>query len=342
MSSQLTISIALTTFNGERFLSKQLESLSAQTHIPLELVVVDDGSTDKTLEILESFAIDARFPVRIYQNAVRIGYRKNFIRAANLCSGDLICFCDQDDIWSEDKLERVAIEFLDQSVLLVYHNARLIDANGQTKGYIFKSNDVNATRSHEDFEPWAIVPGFSQCIRKSLLRFSSFHLDSVDMFNMTEPMPHDQWFIFLASALGKTNYIADSLADYRQHDRNTSGWLQAKPLAFALHNIVYASFYVRACHHALQNRIALLNQLKPLLRTSQGEHVDTLISHYTDLMEYVRRRLVLYTEKSFCVRARLLYSMIRNRTYSSSKARFRRGSMLLDIVIGVPLAHTLR
>ena len=100
MSSQLTIAIALTTFNGERFLSKQLESLSAQTHIPLELVVVDDGSTDKTLEILESFAIDARFPVRIYQNAVRIGYRKNFIRAANLCSGALICFCDQDDIWS--------------------------------------------------------------------------------------------------------------------------------------------------------------------------------------------------------------------------------------------------
>jgi glycosyltransferase involved in cell wall biosynthesis len=341
-ASSQTLSVALATFNGGRFLAQQLESLAAQTLQPLELVIVDDGSTDETFGIIDRFVVSAPFPVRVFRNERRLGYRLNFMRAAELCSGDLICFCDQDDVWADGKLARVAAEFHDQEVLLVYHNARLIDANGKSQGYVFKRGEKNAILSHEDVEPWRIVPGFSQSIRRSLLRYSGLHLDSVDMFSLDDPMPHDQWFLFLASALGKTSYIAEELAFYRQHDRNTSGWLPAKPLAYALHNIAYASYYVRSSHRALLSRIELLRKLKSLLPAAKAGDIDAVITHYQHVIEYVRRRLTLYTEKSVRVRARLLLSMIRNRTYASDKVRFGRGSLLLDTIIGVPVGHTLR
>jgi glycosyltransferase involved in cell wall biosynthesis len=337
-----TISIALATLNGERFLTQQLQSLADQTLKPVELVVVDDGSTDKTLQIIEEFASRAPFPVRVFRNERRLGYRRNFLRAAELCSGDLIFFCDQDDVWLNEKLARAAAEFRNPNVLLVYHNARLIDAVGNTRGNIFKAGGKSASLSHDDIEPWRIVPGFSQAIRRVLLRYSALYPESADMFDLDEPMPHDQWFLFLAPALGKTNYISEPLADYRQHTSNTSGWLPAKPLAYALHNIVYASYYVRAADRALQNRIVLLNKIKSLQPKANINHIEKVIAHYTHVSEYVRRRLSLYTEKSFRARVRLLNSMIQNRTYESETVRFGRGSLLLDMVIGVPVGHVLR
>jgi len=339
---QQHVSVALATYNGARFLPMQLASLASQKALPFELVVVDDGSTDSTLQIVEQFSASAPFPVRIFKNADRLGYRRNFMRAAELCSGELISFCDQDDIWTDDKLVRTIDEFGDHKVLLVYHNARLIDAKGKPSGHVFPRSKKSAILSHQDVEPWRIVPGFSQAIRRSLLRYSNLYDQSLDMFDLEERMPHDQWFLFLASALGKISYISEPLALYRQHDSNTSGWLPAKPLAFAVHNIAYASYYVRASYNSLQNRIELLKAMKAGLPSSQHAEIDAVLAHYSHVSEYVKRRLDLYTAKSVRVRARLLWSMIRNRTYSDEKVKFGRGSFLLDTVIGVPVGHTLR
>jgi glycosyltransferase involved in cell wall biosynthesis len=337
-----SISVALATFNGSRFLPKQLASLANQEAKPLELVVVDDNSTDDTLQIVEQFSATAPFPVRIFKNVTQLGYRQNFMRATEFCSGDLVSFCDQDDIWSAEKLGRTASEFQDHNVLLTYHNARLIDGSDKPKGFVFKQSEKSATLSHEDVEPWRIVPGFAQTIRRSLLRHSNLHSQSRDMFDLEECMPHDQWFLFLASALGKIRYLAEPLAGYRLHDDNTSGWLPAKPLTFALHNIAYASYYVRASYNALQNRIQLMQTLKSGLPASRHGEIDAVIAHYALVSEYVHRRLSLYTEKSLRARARLLWSMIRDRTYNEPKVKFGRGSFLLDTVIGVPVGHTLR
>jgi glycosyltransferase involved in cell wall biosynthesis len=336
------VSVALATYNGARYLRMQLASLASQQALPFELVIVDDGSADSTLEIVEQFAASAPFPVRIFKNVTRLGYRRNFMRAAELCSGELISFCDQDDIWAREKLARSSDEFRDHDVLLVYHNARLIDANGKQKGLVFPQTQKNATLTHEDVEPWRIVPGFSQTIRRSLLRYSSLHAASCDMFDLEERMPHDQWFLFLASAFGKVSYIADPLAQYRQHNQNTSGWLPAKPLAFALHNIAYASYYVRSTYRALQNRIELLEKFKSSLPSSDHAHIDVVLAHHIHLSKYVRRRYKLYSQKSFRVRLRLLISMIRNRAYNDEKVKFGKGSFLLDTVIGVPVGRTLR
>src|SRR5205823_8200339 len=119
---------ALATFNGERFLRQQLDSLAVQTLLPHELVISDDHSTDSTVAILEGFAGSSPFPVRINSNEERLGFADNFLAAAARCSGDLIAFCDQDDIWSGQKLERCVAAF-GPDVVLAVHNCTVTDSD---------------------------------------------------------------------------------------------------------------------------------------------------------------------------------------------------------------------
>lgn len=91
------ISIVMATYNGGRFLKEQLNSLCKQTRIPDEVIVVDDGSTDNTLAILEEFSKVLNLSIHINTN--HLGVNGNFEKGLNLCSGDYIMFCDQDDYW---------------------------------------------------------------------------------------------------------------------------------------------------------------------------------------------------------------------------------------------------
>src|SRR5579884_3482594 len=120
----------MATYNGDRFLREQLDSIAAQTRAPHELVVSDDGSTDRTLEIVREFSASAPFPVKLLQDERRLNYRLNFRRAAQNCSGDLIAFSDQDDVWQTDKLEKMARAFADPAILLAYHNAIVSSEGG--------------------------------------------------------------------------------------------------------------------------------------------------------------------------------------------------------------------
>jgi len=98
------ISIAMATYNGEKHLREQLDSILTQTEQDFEVVVSDDASTDQTLSILKEYQKkDDRF--RIYENEKNLGYRENFNKAVSLCKGDFIAFSDQDDIWQPNHLQ---------------------------------------------------------------------------------------------------------------------------------------------------------------------------------------------------------------------------------------------
>lgn len=107
----MRISIAMTTYNGARYLNDQLDSFSVQTKLPDELVVCDDKSSDNTINILDDFKRTAPFDVKIICNEENIGYTKNFQKALSLCSGDLIFLSDQDDVWLSDKVEIMSSYF---------------------------------------------------------------------------------------------------------------------------------------------------------------------------------------------------------------------------------------
>jgi glycosyltransferase involved in cell wall biosynthesis len=211
--SNPSISVAMTTFNGARYLGEQLTSLSCQTVKPLELVVCDDGSTDETAAILQSFSALAPFPVRIFQNAERLGYPQNFIKAASLCKGSLIAFCDQDDIWNDNKLSVVSEHFMQSDDLLVAHDFCVFFEN---RHRLIPSYFRNLARS--GLLPVVNLKGCTLTLRRELIEL-------VDWPPPQSRWSHDMWICFTALLLEKRGYIKQSLVRHRIHGNNTSGWL---------------------------------------------------------------------------------------------------------------------
>ena len=100
-----SISVVMCTFNGERYLREQLDSILRQTYPVAELIVQDDGSTDNTCAIVQEYA--ERYPfIRLYRNDAKLGINRNFFSAMQRSQGDLIAISDQDDVWESDKLEK--------------------------------------------------------------------------------------------------------------------------------------------------------------------------------------------------------------------------------------------
>ena len=211
-----TISIALATYNGERFLREQLESLAKQSRLPDELVVADDGSTDRTLQIIGDFAASAPFKTIVLPKEEHLGYRANFMRCARHCTGDLIAFCDQDDVWDTEKLD-VVERLIEPSACLLQHGFRAIDADGR----LLPGSLADVLIS--DHEKWAPVLGLLQVFRRSLLNYWPLWSLSVDQNRPEERMAHDQWVYFLAITIGKTQVLQRPLLSYRQHGNNACG-----------------------------------------------------------------------------------------------------------------------
>src|SRR5947209_10455427 len=126
------ISVALCTYNGEKFLPEQLDSITAQTVFPNELVVSDDGSSDRTLSILHDFASSAPFAVRILQTQSNLGSTKNFEYAIAHCTGAIVALSDQDDVWQPEKLEKLHEALTANSDAgFVVSDSELIDQDGK-------------------------------------------------------------------------------------------------------------------------------------------------------------------------------------------------------------------
>lgn len=218
-----SVSVALATYNGARYLREQLDSLATQTYLPTELVVTDDGSSDETLAVLAQFAAIAPFPVHVYRNPERLGYRANFMRAVGLCSGSLISFCDQDDVWRPENLERVVAGFDDPEVLLVFHNALLVKADRQPISSFYAAPPLVGCAPTLTLNPWMFAWGFMQTFRADLKNAMPEWRQAQCHLFPGEVLGHDMFFFLLAASLGKVHYVDEMLTEYRQHDNNTVG-----------------------------------------------------------------------------------------------------------------------
>ena len=117
------ISVCMATFNGEKYLKEQIKSIIAQLDINDEIIISDDGSTDSTIEIINSFN---DFRIKLYQNSFK-NLISNFEFTLNNASGDYIFLSDQDDIWLPNKVELCMKSLI--SADLVMTNCKLVDSN---------------------------------------------------------------------------------------------------------------------------------------------------------------------------------------------------------------------
>ncbi|QEQ01507.1 glycosyltransferase family 2 protein [Thermosynechococcus sp. CL-1] len=211
----MRISIAMATYNGEKYLQEQLDSFLNQTRLPDELVVSDDCSTDSTMQILHDFAKNAPFEVKIYQNEHNLGCARNFENALKLTSGDIIFLSDQDDIWFSEKIEFI-INFAQQNTeyLLYMNDAEICLADGSSTKLTNLGQILSLGFSEKEF-----TYGCCMAIRRHLKYLAS-------------PIPkfhaHDTWLNRLSNILEVKKVIPSVLQLYRRHGENTSNGIASR------------------------------------------------------------------------------------------------------------------
>lgn len=222
------ISVALCTYNGEKYLQQQLESILSQTYKNLEVIVVDDKSVDKTEDIIYQYMkTDKR--IKFYSNAHNLGFNKNFEKAISLSTGDYIAISDQDDLWELNKIEDLYKNI--KNNWLIFSNSALIDSRGEPLGeFLMKQVDLKQM----DFRNFLFsnyTTGHTSMIHRDFLKFYL-------------PIPnegfYDWWMGFIAAYHKKIIFYNEVLTKHRVHNDSV---IQAKILSNSdmksRHNLVF-------------------------------------------------------------------------------------------------------
>lgn len=224
MTSRLKVCVVMCTYNGAAYLDEQLASIAAQTRLPDHMLAVDDASRDNTLDILQEFARQAKFDVRVMVNETNLGYAKNFEKAIGLMDSDIIVLADQDDVWMKHKIaaiEQVFLEHLD--VDTVFSDAVLVDRQRKAYGRSlwqtinFSAGQKRLFESGEAFRVLlqrTVITGATMAFRGSL---------KSRLLPIPNACPHDEWIAGVTAATGRIFMIPQKLIEYRQHGGNQIG-----------------------------------------------------------------------------------------------------------------------
>lgn len=258
------VSVIIATYNPNIiWLEKQLNSINNQTYSNIEVVLLDDCSiNEKYLDIKETTGIIRRFPLKIYRNDKNLGSNKTFEKLINLASGDYIAFCDQDDIWNNEKIEVLVNEIENSpNTLLVYSDMKIIDDNDSVisnsmstyrkRHVFFEGEDLFKQLIYRNF-----VVGCTMLVKKDIVLKSLPFIES---------MVHDHYIALFASCFGNIKFVNKPLISYRQHANNQTGVFMNVSNKKDYETIRIDSFNQRI--NTLLNNIYIGNQLE--LRTAK-------------------------------------------------------------------------
>lgn len=210
MNHAPALSIAMCTYNGEKYVGEQVLSILQQTFTDFELIICDDASTDSTFSIVEGLAIkDKR--IRLYRNPENIGYNKNFEQALNLATAELISTADQDDIWLPQKNERLVEAMNDASISLAHvQSVRLeggkLNFKKRALQHHFSGNDTRR------FFLFNHIMGHDAMFRRSLLPY---------ILPFPDKMSYDWWIAVNATLHGSIYSVPEILVHHRIHESNS-------------------------------------------------------------------------------------------------------------------------
>lgn len=210
MKRDYFISVAMATYNGEKYIREQLESILKQLNEDDEIIISDDGSTDNTINIIKSFE-DKR--IKIFDGP-RNGVKQNFANAIYNCTGKYIFLSDQDDIWCDNKINIVLKNFEKEKCMCIVHDCIVFDSSNDDIIYdsFYKYRNSGS--------------GIIKNIWKNTYIGCCMAIDA-RMKNTILPIPndiemHDQWIGLLCEKEGKSLFINDKLINYRRHNDNVT------------------------------------------------------------------------------------------------------------------------
>lgn len=220
------LAILLSSYNGSEYLQNQLDSLESQTDTEFELIIRDDGSVDKSYDLLNNFVDNSSLHVKILPKNTNHGVKKSFefLALEAIQSGsNYIMFCDQDDIWNADKVEKTLLKL--QELEKLYPDTPLLV---HTDLYVV---DENLTRLDNSFWHYQNIDPSKDSLNRALMQnvvtgctmMINRKLALLSLPIADEAIMHDWWIALVAAQFGHIGYIDDQTMQYRQHGKNDTG-----------------------------------------------------------------------------------------------------------------------
>ncbi|GAD13504.1 wsaC [Geobacillus kaustophilus GBlys] len=273
MEPPLVSIVVATYFPRTDFFEKQLQSLNIQTYENIEIIICDDSAHDAEYEKVKKMAenIISRFPCKVIRNEKNVGSNKTFERLTKEANGDYICYCDQDDIWLAEKVERLVNYMTEHNCALVYSDLSLIDEKDHIIHKSFRKSNFRLKHVHG-------MNTFSFLINRNSVTGCSM-LMRADIAKSAIPFPdydefvHDHWLAIHASVKGSLGYMKEPLVLYRIHSGNQIGNQR-------LANIIDINDYIQHRIEKQINKYHLILERLPL--TLQQKRLVCFQIHLTE------------------------------------------------------------
>ena len=210
MKRKYCISVAIATYNGEKFIKEQLDSILCQIDKQDEIIISDDGSTDDTLNIIKSYDDDR---IRIV-NGPHAGVKQNFANAISKSKGKYILLSDQDDIWMKNKVDIILDTFEKEKCTCILHDNITFDSNTEK---IIQHSFFEFRNSRPGILKNIIKNSYMGCCMAFEEKMKEYFLPIPNNIEM-----HDQWIGIISEKYGKNIFINDKLIKYRRHNNNVT------------------------------------------------------------------------------------------------------------------------
>ncbi|MGB4661626.1 MAG: glycosyltransferase family 2 protein [Mobilitalea sp.] len=269
-----TVSVIMATYNGEKYVGEQIDSILASSYQDFELYIYDDGSKDNTMTILLKYEREFPGKIHVKQNESNQGVAINFLHAITLTTTEYIMLCDQDDVWKPKKIEltlkkmkNIELQRNRNYPLAVFTDAVVVDKDLKVinKSFFYSAhlNPMKIDLAHLLMENKLI--GCTVMVNAALRKIlQSNHLPKHARF-------HDWWIALIASSIGKVGYVNEGTLLYRQHGGNVVG--DTGFLAY------------------LKNRITSLKMQKSALRSLYYQ-AEEFLAEYGDMLTEENRNIV--------------------------------------------------
>lgn len=333
------ISVALATYKGATYIGELLDSLAKQHTLPYELVVSDDNSPDETLAIVEAFATHAPFKVRIIRNLDQLGIIENFAKAFENCEGELIAYCDQDDIWAPEKLTSLLQPFADPKVKLVMHRSEAVNGALQPLGY-------HIPEKHEIEVGTVTFPSSAEMtygLGHQMLFDAQIYRDYAWIFRQGYreldeiAANYDTQFRFLAGLNGSIVSLDDVLVKFRRHESATSdaGLVDNKTATKSGFLGKTATVYLDEAEKIAA--IAAVFQREVLPKMPQhSDRLSAYIAFLTARSAIVQLRGKIYADTPFARRIGIYLSLVAKGAYRQKRQRgLGRKALLVDAFVSL-------
>lgn len=220
MKDDIQVDVLLATYNGEKYLKCQLDSILNQTHKNIRLLINDDCSTDNTRVILKEYE-EKDDRIKVKYNEKNLGYVKNFEDLLKRVENKYFALSDQDDFWKEEKIEKSLNKLLEEDADLVFTDLEPVDEklNTITPSMVrFMQMDKNI-KKHQDYK----LVFLRNCVTGCTILSKKELINKYIPIPTKKPMVHDWWMALIISQIGKITFLDEPTIKYRQHGNNQLG-----------------------------------------------------------------------------------------------------------------------